>query len=394
VKPVHPTIRLSVYLAAAALLVLAIGPAQDAGAGRAGRSAPGARAPIVKTRKIAPGLTYIRIVRLQLPLRTFVLRIDLSKAITLDTTISEDALPSRRQLSRIVRNHGALAGVNGDPGEGLGNTVHPFAQDGDLLHTAGPDAEMFAVSKDESSTFLGNPKLKVNVTDMSNGRVFTLDRWNRRAPEPGEIVGFSPLGGTLAAPPSFSCSVRLAPQGPAQVAVPDGVDRDYLVDLATCSESPFDRNGGVVLSTAPGTDEAEQLLALTPGTPMRLHWTLGWSGVFDAVGGDPILLLDGAQTPICVSCARQPRTAIGVTATGRILLIVIDGRQPRWSRGATLGELRSILRDLGAVDALNLDGGGSSEMVVKGEVVNRPSDGRERRITNAVLILPGADPGE
>ena len=75
-------------------------------------------------------------------------------------------------------------------------------------------------------------------------------------------------------------------------------------------------------------------------------------------------------------------------------MVVIDGRRPGWSRGATLGELRATLRDLGAVDALNLDGGGSSEMVVNGEVVNRPSDGRERRITNAVLILPGADPGE
>ena len=390
-KPVHPTIRLPVTLAAAALLVLALGPAQDAGAGG---SAHGARAPIMKTRKIAPGLKYIRIVRRQIPLRAFVLKVDLSKAITLDTTIADDALPSRRQLSRIVRNHGALAGVNGDPGEGLGNTVHPFAQDGDLLHTAGPDAEMFAVSKDESTTFLGNPKLKVNVTDLSSGRVFTMDRWNRRAPEPGEIVGFSPLGGTLASPPSFSCSVRLLPQGAPQVAAPDGVDRDYAVDVATCSESPLDRNGGVVISTAPGTDEAEMLLALTPGTLMRLHWTLGWPGVFDAVGGDPILLLDGAPAPICVSCARQPRTAVGVTATGQILLVVIDGRRPGWSRGATLGELRAILRDLGAVDALNLDGGGSSEMVVDGEVVNRPSDGRERRITNAVLILPGADPGE
>jgi Phosphodiester glycosidase len=391
VKPVHPTIRVLAHLAAAVLLVLAITPADEAGAGGA---APGARARIVKTRKIAPGLTYIRIVRRQVPLRAFVLRVDLSKAITLDTTIADDALPSRRQLSRIVRNHDALAGVNGDPGEGLGNTVHPFAQDGDLLHTAGPDSEMFAVSKDESSTFLGNPKLRVNVTDRSNGHVFTLDRWNRRAPEPGEIVGFSPLGGTLASPPSSSCSVRLLPQGPPQVADPDGVDRDYVVDVATCSESPLDRIGGVVLSTAPGTDEAEQLLALTPGTPMRLHWSLGWPNVFDAVGGDPILLLDGAATQVCVSCARQPRTAIGVTATGRILLVVIDGRRARWSRGATLGELRTILRDLGAVDALNLDGGGSSEMVVEGEVVNRPSDGRERRITNAVLILPGADPGE
>ena len=340
-KPVHPTIRLSVTLAAAALLVLAIGPAQERCRGRS----VGARrtSPHREDAEDRPG-----------PDATsgscggrcrcgaFVLKVDLSKAITLDTTIADDALPSRRQLSRIVRNHEALAGVNGDPGEGLGNTVHPFAQDGDLLHTAGPDAEMFAVSKDESSTFLGNPKLKVNVTDQSNGRVFTLDRWNRRAPEPGEIVGFSPLGGTLASPPSFSCSVRLAAAGPPQVADPDGVDRDYVVDVATCSESPLDRNGGVVISTAPGTDEAEQLLALTPGTPMRLHWTLGWPGVFDAVGGDPILLLDGAQTPICVSCARQPsnrdrRHGHRTDPPGR------DRRPPAPDGrvGATLGELES-----------------------------------------------------
>lgn len=390
-KPVHPTIRHLALLAAAVLLVLAIEPVPDAGAERA---AAHTRAQIVKTRKIAPGLTYVRIVRRQVPLRTFVLKIDLSKAITLDTTIADQALPSLRELSRIVRNHGALAGVNGDLHEGLGNTVHPFAQDGDLLHTAGPDAEMFAISRDETRTFLGNPKLKVTVTDRSSGAVFTLDRWNRRAPEPGEIVGFSPLGGTLASPPPFSCSVRLLPEGPPQVADPDGVDRDYVVDVATCSEAPLVRDGGVVVSTAPGTDEAKKLLALTPGTPMRLHWTLGWPNVFDAVGGDPILLRDGAPTSICTSCARAPRTGLGVTAAGRILLVVIDGRQSRWSRGATLGELRTILSDLGAVDALNLDGGGSSEMVVEGEVVNRPSDGHERRITNAILILPGPDPGE
>ena len=390
-KPVHPTTRHLVPLAAAVLLALAIIPPQEAGADR---TSPKPRAPIVKTRKIAPGLTFIRIVRRQIPLRTFVLKIDLTKAITLDTTIADDALPSRRELSRIVRSHGALAGVNGDPGEGLGNTVHPFAQDGDLLHTAGPGAEMFAISRDETRTFLGNPRLLVTVTDRSSDRVFTLDRWNQRAPEPGELIGYSPLGGTLAAPPSFSCSVRMLPDGPPRAADPDGVDRDYVVDEASCSESPLERSGGVVISTAPGTEESKQLLALTPGTPMRLHWTLGWPDVFDAVGGDPILLQDGAPTSICASCARQPRTGLGVTADGKIILVVIDGRRPHWSRGATLGELRSILSDLGAVDALNLDGGGSSEMVVDGEVVNRPSDGRERHITNAVLVLPGPDPGE
>jgi len=390
VKPVHPTTRPLALLAVATMLALGVALPVRATAD----DAPEPRGPIVKTRKIAPGLTFTRIVRRRLPLRTFVLRADLAEAITFDTTIATAALLSRKVLSRIVRSHAALAGVNGDFDEGLGNTVHPFSQDGELLHTAGPGAEMFAVTRDESQTFIDVPKVRVTVTDRSSGHVFVLDRWNRRAAQPGEIVGFSPLGGTLASTPSFSCSVRLLPQGPSQVADPDGVDRDYVVDVATCSEGPLDRNGGVVISTAPGTDEAEQLLALTPGTPMRLHWTMGWSDVFDAVGGDPILLLDGAPTPVCVSCARQPRTAVGVTADGKILLVVIDGRQPRWSRGATLGELRTILRDLGAVDALNLDGGGSSEMVVEGEVVNRPSDGRERRITNAVLILPGADPGE
>jgi hypothetical protein len=148
VKLEHPTTRLLASLATAVLLLLVISQRDDAGARRA---ETGARAPIVKKHKIAPGLTYIRIVRRQIPLRTFVLKVDLSKAVTLDTTIAEDALPSRRELSRIVRGHDALAGVNGDPGEGLGNTVHPFAQDGDLLHTAGPDAEMCAVSRGHSS---------------------------------------------------------------------------------------------------------------------------------------------------------------------------------------------------------------------------------------------------
>jgi exopolysaccharide biosynthesis protein len=56
--------------------------------------------------------------------------------------------------------------------------------------------------------------------------------------------------------------------------------------------------------------------------------------------------------------------------------------------------MAAIMLDLGAVDALNLDGGGSSTMVIEGQVVNKPSDDRERELTNAILVLPGRDPGE
>jgi exopolysaccharide biosynthesis protein len=128
---------------------------------------------------------------------------------------------------------------------------------------------------------------------------------------------------------------------------------------------------------------------------MRLHWTIGMAGVLDAVGGAPMLVRDGALVGQCNSaCGSHPRTGIGVTRRGRILLVVVDGRQPRWSLGPTMDEFARIMRDLGAVNALNLDGGGSSTMVIRGKVVNRPSDGRERSISNAVLVLPGPDPGE
>jgi len=390
VKPEKPTIRPPAFLAAACLVLFAsIGSAAalvDDG------SAPRAR--IVKTRTIAPGLTYTKIVQKKIPRRTFILELDLSEAITLDVTIADAALPSRDELTDIVRRADALVGVNGDYG-GLGDPVHPFAQDGELLQTTQALGTLFAVARNESATFFDKPKVEITITDATSGRVFTLDRWNDGGPMPGELVGFSPLGGTLEPPPSFACSARLLPAGPPRAADPDGVERDYTVDAVGCLEEPLTRNGGIVISAAPATDEATELLTLATGTSMRLRWSFGWPNVFDAVGGAPLLLRDGEPVGICNSgCGRQPRTGVGVTATGTILLVVIDGRQARWSLGPTVAEFADIMAELGAINALNLDGGGSSEMVVEGEVVNRPSDGNERRISNAILVLPGPDPDE
>ena len=84
----------------------------------------------------------------------------------------------------------------------------------------------------------------------------------------------------------------------------------------------------------------------------------------------------------------QPRTAIGVTADGHILLVVVDGRARGYSRGATLPELADIMISLGATTAYNLDGGGSSELWFNGVVVNQPSNGGERA-TSDILYIAG-----
>jgi hypothetical protein len=352
--------------------------------------------PIVKTRRIAPGLKYTKIIERGIPRRTFILTMDPAKAVTLDVTLAESDLPANRELTRIVSQHGALAGINGDfNGQPVGNPVHVLMQDGELLHTTAQLGALFALSQDETQTFFGKPTVRITMTDPASNVSYRVDRWNQGPPMPGELAGFTPLGGTLMMPPEFSCSARLLPTAPLQLAQEDGVVRDFEVDEVGCSEDAIPRNGGVVVSAAPATDEAVQLLTLTPGTPIRLHWSLGWPGVLDAVGGVPHMVQDGQIVGTCNSgCGPQPRTGVGVTAGGRILMVVVDGRQPRWSVGPTLIEFARIMRDLGAVNALNLDGGGSSEMVVDGEIVNRPSDGRERRLSNAILVLPSADPGE
>jgi hypothetical protein len=85
---------------------------------------------------------------------------------------------------------------------------------------------------------------------------------------------------------------------------------------------------------------------------------------------------------------RHPRTAIGYTAEEELLLLVVDGRQG-FSQGASLLELAEIMVELGAVEAMNLDGGGSSTMVADGALINRPEGGSfQRSVVSAILLAP------
>ena len=85
---------------------------------------------------------------------------------------------------------------------------------------------------------------------------------------------------------------------------------------------------------------------------------------------------------------RHPRTAAGVRKDGRLALVTVDGRQPALSVGMTIAELSALMLELGCDEAINLDGGGSTTMVVNAKVVNSPSDAAgERPVSDALLVL-------
>lgn len=121
-----------------------------------------------------------------------------------------------------------------------------------------------------------------------------------------------------------------------------------------------------------------------PGTPVEV------------IGGYPELLDEGrrvgdflVEANPSFAASRHPRTAVGYDpGAGRFWLVVVDGRQGEYSTGMSLPELTTLLEALGAREALNLDGGGSSVMLVRGRSVSRPSDGTgERPVVNALLVV-------
>jgi hypothetical protein len=113
-----------------------------------------------------------------------------------------------------------------------------------------------------------------------------------------------------------------------------------------------------------------------------------------AIGGGPRLITNGeiqiAEEGFSHSLVndRQPRTAIGYDDNHQLIMLVVDGRTEYFSIGMTLKELANELKQAGATQAINLDGGGSSTIYFNNQVRNYPSNGQERDLANAILIVP------
>jgi len=172
--------------------------------------------------------------------------------------------------------------------------------------------------------------------------------------------------------------------------------------------TPIPRDGVVLSFGGALTDaNADALAALQPGVEVSVEtaWT-ALHGLRDdrlnaadsIVNGAGLLRVKGRvltgwheeslNTEVFVG-ARHPRTLIGVDRHGAIWLAAIDGRQPDQSVGMTFADLQRLCDRLELTDALNLDGGGSTTMVVKGRVVNQPVDGKEGRAVGDAILVKG-----
>jgi hypothetical protein len=350
---------------------------------------------------IAPGVELYRSTSAALiggagPVSISLLKLDPVR-VRLTSALSNDEVLRSETVADMARRLGAVAAVNGgffnrDNGEPIGL----LKVAGDLVSDAGlPRGVVIIHAPPFGSTTLAFDQLaaKATMSFSVNGRDYTV---------PVDGVDTTRARGKLMVyTPAYHADTDTAPTGTEWVLDDSPLRvRDVRMNFGHTKIPPR----GAVLSYG-GTDLPETLAALVEGVHVsfRVTWKSA-HGLTDTdldeaahiVNGAGLLRRNGEQirdwkveglNPDTFTNVRHPRTMIGVDRDGFIWLIAVDGRQPGHSLGMTFAEMQGLCDRLDIVSALNLDGGGSTTMVVKGQVVNRPSDpAGARPVSDAILV--------
>lgn len=301
-------------------------------------------------------------------------------------------------MTAISPRHGGAANVAGAVNadfflfEPAGVPVGAMVHEGRLV-TGPVDRPVFA---DDSTgrSWLGT--LRVEGRVVSGVESVPIDAWNRATP-----AGLSWYDESYGAQLDTATSVLRIVLSRARAGEIVAID-------TTPGPTVIPRGGGVLVlgRTAPRELRARLLILATGRRMVDVSVRLTPRHPKEAVGGFPVLVRDSAEVAGLDSAGattfapvRHPRTVVALGAGGRrLFLITVDGRQPDHSAGMTLRELARLSLALGATEALNLDGGGSTTMIVarrvgdsyRHQVVNRPSDAQgERAVGNALAIVAG-----
>jgi hypothetical protein len=334
------------------------------------------------------------------------LEVDLgTPEISLEASLAGDRITSlettsSQALRKSSEGHRAVAAFNGDvwagydsPTQFAPNGVH--IQAGELVTAARTTRPAFGIDS------LGRPLIgDVLVTSYltwADGTVRMIDRVNQTRTNQ-QFVLYTPRFGPATPVDVGGTDVVLA--GVALPLTPTGVHQAVVLEVRPATGGIPIGPDTVVLNGPAGS----QLDALRAGDPLPLVFsiTTGWASVREAVGGRELIVRDGATSISprpALADQLHPRTALGITAAGDLVVATVDGRQSGYSTGVDLEELAELLLSRGAVQALNMDGGGSTTMAVRlpgnpeVSVVNHPSDGYERAVANSLLVFSSAPTG-
>lgn len=323
---------------------------------------------------VAPGIKHIKLTRTYQgrPVRINVVEVNKNLNPNIDITpqLSSSRLSSKSSITNIAQKNHSIVAINGtyfkpQTGVPLGTLMI-----NKKLYT-GPIYNRVAMGIFDDGFDMA--RIELNATLKTSKGDLKIDNINQPRMLSTYVIAYSQEWGYFA-PPS--------PKYGIQMAVEDGKITSISTDAL-----PIPQNGYVIVGPK---DKLEKVFNSRRAN-LDIKTIPNWDNVNHIISGGPYLVKNGeifidmTEQKLGAIGGRNPRTAIGYTAEGNLIMVAVDGREGS-SIGMTLRELAYFLQSLGCVNAMNLDGGGSTVMYVNGKVVNAPKVRGGIALSNALTI--------
>lgn len=352
--------------------------------------------PAQEFKTVHPGIEYALVThKLGIdPVRINLLRLDLTK-VRLDVHHALDRAIGVETTSSIATRHRAVAAINAgffrlDKSAFAGDSVGVFVVDGEVYSESHNNRIALSIFNLARRTEIKFDHLESQIElALSTGHTIKLLGVNRELRARADSVLFTPRFGSA------------VPAQDSQLLIV--VRKGKISEIRKAVEvNNIPRDGFLILAN----EETEpSFSSLKVGERVKLRFSPPYAYEWykrgqlfkseDIVAGVPQLIKNGRiqitweQEKASKSFVetRHPRTAVAKLNDGKFLMLTVDGRQPGVSVGMNLYELADYLLSLGAIDAMNLDGGGSTTMFLDGRVINTPSDKEgERKVSDAIVV--------
>lgn len=328
---------------------------------------------LIKT--VAPGVKHILIRKYTKSGTMFINVVEINPQInsklSIEPVLAGQGLSGTNKVKNMAIKNNALAGINASFfKQSTGTPLGTLVINEELM--AGPIFDRVTLGIGDNEFKMARISMQGTLTS-SNGTEIKIDNVNQPRMLASYTLIYSSKWGKIA-PPS--------PQYGVQVAINNGRVTEISKERLNIQE-----NGFVIVGPE------KQLGKLKIDDPVKIKFTTtpDWTGVKHAISGGPYLVKDGQifidtkDQKFGTIGGRNPRTAVGYTKDNKFIMITIDGRQ-KGSVGATFYELAQIMQKFGCVNAMNLDGGSSTQMVVNNKVVNHPLNTGGSYVASGLIV--------
>ncbi len=323
---------------------------------------------------IAPGIKHIKMTKIYQgrPVKINVVEVNknLNQNIEINPQLSSSKLSSKSTITSIAKKNNSIAAINGtyfkpQTGVPLGTLMI-----NKKLYT-GPVYNRVAMGIFDNGFDMA--RVELNATLKTSKGELKIDNVNQPRMLSTYVLAYTPQWGAFA---------PASPQYGIQIAVEEG----KITSIST-QALPIPENGYVIV----GPKEKLEKFFDAKKVNLDIKTIPNWENVNHIISGGPYLVKNGeifidmTEQKLGAIGGKNPRTAIGYTEDGNLIMVAVDGREGE-SVGMTLKELAGFMQSVGCINAMNLDGGGSTVMYVNGHVVNNPKVKGGIALSNALTI--------